>query len=149
MTPALTFQAQTRAPRAEVKPRTPQALEQVGSELPLLQCITEQDAIGLRWSVSIERRHLVKPLTLIACLTAFLVWEPAVAQTNKPSRDSVSVPNGRTPPEDKGQLQPQGWTGPITTQSGGAPAESPQGQSPPGMQAAPEGSTKTVVAPAK
>ena len=56
---------------------------------------------------------------------------------------------GRTvlPDENKGQLQPQGWTGPITTGSGGAPAASPQGQSPPGMQAAPDGSSKTIVDP--
>ncbi len=42
-------------------------------------------------------------------------------------------------------MQPQGPTGPINTGSGGAPAESPQGQTPPGMQAAPEGSSKTIV----
>jgi hypothetical protein len=41
------------------------------------------------------------------------------------------------------EQQPQGRTGPSTT--GGAPAESPQGQSPPGMQAAPEGSSKSIV----
>ena len=54
---------------------------------------------------------------------------------------------GRTvlPDDNKGQLQPQGWTGPITTGSGGTPAASPQGQSPPGMQAAPDGSSKSVV----
>jgi hypothetical protein len=52
------------------------------------------------------------------------------------------------PDDNKGQLQPQGWTGPITTGSGGAaPAGSPQGQSPPGMQAAPEGSSKSIVGP--
>jgi hypothetical protein len=51
--------------------------------------------------------------------------------------------------ETKGQKQPQGWTGPIDTGTGGAPASSPQGQSPPGMQAAPEGSSKTTVAPDK
>jgi hypothetical protein len=57
---------------------------------------------------------------------------------------------GRTQaPETKGQKQPQGWTGPIDTGIGGAPASSPQGQSPPGMQAAPEGSSKTTVAPDK
>ena len=44
--------------------------------------------------------------------------------------------------------QPQGPTGPTATTSGGAPAESPQGQTPPGMQAAPAGSDKTVVDPA-
>jgi hypothetical protein len=49
------------------------------------------------------------------------------------------------PESNKGQLQPQGWTGPITTESGGAPADSPQGQSPPGMQAAPDGASKTIV----
>ena len=43
------------------------------------------------------------------------------------------------------EQQPQGSTGPLDTTSGGAPAESPQGQSPPGMQAAPEGSSKTIV----
>ena len=43
------------------------------------------------------------------------------------------------------EQQPQGPTGPLDTTSGGPPAESPQGQSPPGMQAAPEGSSKTIV----
>jgi hypothetical protein len=51
------------------------------------------------------------------------------------------------PDDNKGQLQPQGWTGPITTGSGGTPAASPQGQSPPGMQAAPDGSSKSIVDP--
>lgn len=42
-------------------------------------------------------------------------------------------------------MQPQGMTGPINTKStGGAPASSPQGETPPGMQAAPKGSDKTV-----
>jgi hypothetical protein len=58
---------------------------------------------------------------------------------------------GRTlSPDTKGQMQPQGPTGPINTENtGGAPAESPQGQTPPGMQAAPEGSSKTIVDPPK
>jgi len=43
------------------------------------------------------------------------------------------------------EQQPQGSTGPLDTTTGGAPAERPQGQSPPGMQAAPEGSSKTIV----
>jgi hypothetical protein len=76
----------------------------------------------------------------------------ASAQTPVPdkSQDPSAHSTGRTvTPETKGQLQPQGWNGPINTQSGGAPAESPQGQSPPGMQAAPEGSNKTVVEPSK
>jgi hypothetical protein len=66
----------------------------------------------------------------------------------KPDKSDFST--GRTTsPETLGQKQPQGWTGPINTTSGGAPAESPQGQSPPGMQPAPEGSTKTVTEPEK
>ena len=87
-------------------------------------------------------------LAIVTCLTTFLASEAAVAQTEQ-NKQSLGAGTERTPPEDKGQLQPQGWTGPINTQSGGAPAESPQGQSPPGMQAAPHGSNKTVVAPEK
>jgi hypothetical protein len=41
-------------------------------------------------------------------------------------------------------VQPQGPTGPINTQSGGAPASSPQGETPPGMQSAPQGSGTTA-----
>lgn len=77
----------------------------------------------------------------------------ASAQTPAPdkSKEPAAQSTGRTvTPETKGQLQPQGWTGPIDTKSeGGAPASSPQGQTPPGMQAAPEGSSKTVVEPPK
>ena len=84
-------------------------------------------------------------LMIAICLT--LSCGLTAAQTG-PNKD-INTTTGRSPPEDKGQLQPQGWTGPLETKSGGAPAESPQGQSPPGMQAAPEGSTKTVIAPRK
>jgi hypothetical protein len=76
----------------------------------------------------------------------------ADAQTSSDPKqpDKSEHSTGRTmTPETKGQLQPQGWTGPIDTKSGGAPAESPQGQSPPGMQPAPEGSSKTTVEPDK
>jgi hypothetical protein len=89
----------------------------------------------------------VKPLIIAACLGALFACQGARAQSSqaKPPAEQGQ----QTPPEDKGQLQPQGWTGPINTGTGGAPAESPQGQSPPGMQAAPEGSSNTVVAPDK
>jgi hypothetical protein len=60
-------------------------------------------------------------------------------QPENKNADKAEYATGRTDaPETKGQLQPQGWTGPINTTTGGAPASSPQGQSPPGMQAAPE-----------
>jgi hypothetical protein len=89
-------------------------------------------------------------MKLLICLAVFLTCGLAQAESDQSKeKNFLNLSTGRTPPEDKGQLQPQGWTGPTNTSSGGAPAESPQGQSPPGMQAAPEGSTKTVVEPDK
>jgi hypothetical protein len=49
--------------------------------------------------------------------------------------------------EAGGQMQPQGRTGPLDTKSGGAPASSPQGETPPGMQAAPHGSSEKIDTP--
>ncbi len=73
----------------------------------------------------------------------------ALAQVDAPVKPGDSQHStGRTvSPAMKGEKQPQGATGPTETTTGGAPAESPQGQTPPGMQAAPEGSDKTVVDP--
>jgi hypothetical protein len=87
----------------------------------------------------------------LAALCVAICTSMASAQTESEQKQPADSPHstGRTvlPDENKGQLQPQGWTGPITTGSGGAPAASPQGQSPPGMQAAPDGSSKTIVDP--
>jgi hypothetical protein len=47
------------------------------------------------------------------------------------------------------QSQPQGNTGPLNTASGGAPASSPQGETPAGMQSAPQGSSEKITKPAK
>ena len=68
-------------------------------------------------------------------------------QFDKPAPPSPHSTGQTVSPENKGQQQPQGPTGPLETKSGGAPAESPQGQTPPGMQAAPDGSSKTIVDP--
>ena len=55
---------------------------------------------------------------------------------------------GRTVlPDNQGQPQPQGWTGPLSTGTGGAPPTSPQGGTPPDMQPAPGGATKSIVDP--
>jgi hypothetical protein len=89
----------------------------------------------------------VRLVAATVCLALSLPSGFALAQTVQPNGSSLNSSTGRPLPEAKGQLQPQGWTGPIDTSSGGAPAESPQGQSPPGMQAAPAGSSKTVVKP--
>ena len=90
-------------------------------------------------------------VALIAiCLvsSAGMAWAQALPENKNADKPESST--GRTvTPETKGQLQPQGSTGPINTKSGGAPASSPQGESAPGMQAAPEGSSKTVVEPDK
>ena len=71
----------------------------------------------------------------------------ATAQAD-PKKD-LNAPTGQSAPEEKGQLQPQGWTGLLDTKLGGAPPESLQGQSLLGMQAAPDGSTKVVTEPRK
>jgi hypothetical protein len=84
---------------------------------------------------------------MLAALCLVVGVAEVSAQATTPTRDS-SQSTGRTvSPPTQGQMQPQGPTGPLNTGSGGAPAESPQGQTPPGMQAAPEGSSKTIVAP--
>lgn len=86
----------------------------------------------------------------ILCFAALCSIESAFSiesASAQPAQTNSSAT--QTPPEEKGQAQPQGWTGPINTGAGGAPAGSPQGQSPPGMQAAPQGSSKTTTAPAK
>jgi hypothetical protein len=83
----------------------------------------------------------------LACVVGFAVTLAWADDTPGAKSDHSSGRAQAT--ETKGQKQPQGWTGPTTTGTGGAPAESPQGQSPPGMQSAPEGSSKTTVAPDK
>ncbi len=76
-----------------------------------------------------------------------------LAQTTPPDDAATrAAPHstGRTvSPETKGEKQPQGHTGPLETEGRSAPAASPQGQTPPGMHAAPEGSDKTTVEPSK
>jgi hypothetical protein len=85
---------------------------------------------------------------LLAILCATCSIASAAAQGNQ-AADKVQGDSphstGRTYLPQEGQMQPQGRTGPLETDSGGAPAASPQGQTPPGMQAAPEGSSKTIV----
>ena len=89
-------------------------------------------------------------IALAAVFLAFCAG-PAFAQTQPAQTQPTDSPQstGRTvSPETKGQMQPQGRTGPIeATGTGGAPAESPQGETPSGTEAAPEGSSKTIVEP--
>jgi len=90
-------------------------------------------------------------MRVVSIILCTMLSTAAVAQESQ-SRDRLPGDSphstGRTYQPTQGQNQPQGNTGPLETTTGGAPAESPQGQSPPGMQAAPEGSSKTIVDPA-
>jgi hypothetical protein len=70
---------------------------------------------------------------------------PDTSARDKSSSDSSHSTGRSSSPSTRGQAQPQGHTGPLNTTSGGAPPESPQGQTPPGMQSAPAGSDKTIV----
>src|ERR1041384_6255446 len=96
---------------------------------------------------------MTKTIAYFACFAAAAALAApaqaqAQAQTSTTAPDKSGYSTGRTQtPETVGEKQPKGNTGPINTGTGGAPPESPQGQSPPGMQPAPEGSGKTVVSP--
>ena len=68
--------------------------------------------------------------------------QPAAGQRDQgrvdPRRESEKVGN-------EGQAQPQGPTGPLETKSGGASPTNPQGDTPAGMQVAPQGSPEQRV----
>ena len=53
------------------------------------------------------------------------------------SSSTTTTGSGDVRTSSGGTMQPQGRTGPLTTGSGGAPASSPQGETPPNMQANP------------
>jgi hypothetical protein len=89
-------------------------------------------------------RLALAALCLVICTTS--VTAQTHSEDNKPGDSPYST--GRSVlPDTKGQLQPQGWTGPLSTGTGGAPAASPQGDTPPDMQPAPGGASKTIVDP--
>ena len=80
--------------------------------------------------------------------TAFAQNPPAsTPHGSAASPDPAPVPV--TPANPPNQAQPQGQTGPTTTTTGGAPASSPQGDAPPGMQPRPQGVPEQTVDPKK
>jgi hypothetical protein len=84
----------------------------------------------------------------VVCLGIFTSMAAAQPRNEDNKQGDSPWSSGRTElPENKGQLQPQGWTGPLDTERGGAPPESPQGGTPPPMQPAPGGASKTLVDP--
>jgi hypothetical protein len=88
-------------------------------------------------------------MRIILTLLCAICWISSAAAQGSQAAEKVQGDSqnstGRTYLPQEGEMQPQGRTGPLETGSGGAPAESPQGQTPSGMQAAPEGSSKTIV----
>ena len=86
--------------------------------------------------------------TFVCCL-CLLFTVPMAWALDAPKQVGDSPHSrGRTvSPEQEGKQQPQGNTGPLDTSQSGAPAASPQGQTPSGMQSAPDSSSKTVVVP--
>lgn len=79
------------------------------------------------------------------CISAYASMASAQTQIDL-NRLSASQPiNGSaaSPDENKEQPSPQGPTGPLTTGSGGTTAANPQGGTPPNMQVAPDGSSKS------
>jgi hypothetical protein len=85
---------------------------------------------------------------MVLCLGVWGSMAAAQPQSDEKKPSDSSWSTGRTVlPDNKGQKQPQGWTGPLDTESGGAPGESPQGGTPPPMQPAPGGASKTIVDP--
>jgi hypothetical protein len=95
----------------------------------------------------ISERLTLRVAFVALCLGVFagVAHAQPKEEGNKPGDSTWST--GRTVlPDNRGQLQPQGWTGPISTESeGAAPAGSPQGGTPPPMQPAPGGSSKSIV----
>ena len=87
------------------------------------------------------------------CLTltaAYLAFCTGVTSARAQTEGTKTLITGQTSvPETKGKKQPQGHTGPIETTGPSAPAENPQGETPPGMQAKPGESSPTKVEPKK
>jgi hypothetical protein len=87
-------------------------------------------------------RLLIAALCSIAA-SGSMAW----AQT-EPNLDRLSASqpiNGGATASDENKGQPQSPApGPLTTGSGGASATNPQGGTPPNMQVAPDGSSRTT-----
>lgn len=73
---------------------------------------------------------------MVAASLASLAVGATLAQVNPEEQAKSGQVQGQ------GQ-QPQGPTGPLETKGKAAPASSPQGETPPGMQSAPKGATKS------
>jgi hypothetical protein len=98
------------------------------------------------WEKSTSERFDMRLILAALCISAYASIASAQTQPDL-NRLSGSQPinDDAKSSDDKGQAQPQGASGPLTTGSGGTTAASPQGGTPPNMQATPDGSSKTSV----
>lgn len=88
------------------------------------------------------KRNVVICAAVVACAIgggSSAVFGESNPVDNQSTPANSSRPAANLPARSQGHV-PQGETGPLETGSGGAPAASPQGETPPGMQAAPSGS---------
>jgi hypothetical protein len=76
------------------------------------------------------RAAWIAAAVIAAAVIAFGVTRYA-AQPTTTAMTNNAIPER---PSAQSQPSPQGETGPLDTKSGGAPAASPQGDAPPGMQ---------------
>lgn len=76
-------------------------------------------------------------VALIAVLAFSMTNRSDVVQNTPSPAASTGTTTGSGDMRTGGAVQPQGRTGPLTTGSGGAPASSPQGETPPNMQSNP------------
>jgi hypothetical protein len=96
--------------------------------------------------------RVVSAAVLIIALaggTALAQNPPAGPSSNSPAASPDRAPVPVKPANPSNQAQPQGQTGPTTTTTGGAPASSPQGDTPAGMQPHPQGAPEQAVEPKK
>ena len=117
----------------------------------LVDLDTEQQMVSMIFGmlVGIERQwhHKnagIKTNTLVSVgATAFaLISARGFGPTNNPAANATASKPAVAAPT---QPQPQVHTGPTATTSGGAPASSPQGDSPPGMQPHPNDRKQDIV----
>jgi hypothetical protein len=74
----------------------------------------------------------------------FAFSEPRTTTSPTPgptATGSNPIPERVAVDKPQNQASPQGPTGPLTTGTGGAPASSPQGEAPAGMQVSPPGAS--------
>ncbi|HEU4659947.1 MAG TPA: hypothetical protein VFS63_04740 [Pseudolabrys sp.] len=75
-------------------------------------------------------------IVCVAISSSFIVAQQTTPAPNPNSSQGVPTDN-RTTPEQTGQQQPQGKTGPLETEGKHAAPENPQGGTPEGMQVHP------------